>query len=130
MVFYFASNIPKCLRTRICRNMESDLFSMEDELFLFETFLKLSSQDYNDEAEVFFSEEDSDVSLDVPLYDFFMYDNGERGLNVWVRGGWFCNNLSYCISLVIMTLIYIDALNLSSVNISLLILALSFTRSG
>ena len=74
------------MSTRICRNMESDLFSMEDELFLFETFLKLSSQDYNDEAEVFFSEEDSDVSLDVPLYDFFMYDNGERGLNVWVRG--------------------------------------------
>ncbi|CAB3979589.1 Hypothetical predicted protein [Paramuricea clavata] len=54
--------------------MESELFSVEDELFLFETFLKLSSQDYNDEAEVFISEDESDESLDVPLLDFFMYE--------------------------------------------------------
>jgi hypothetical protein len=74
--------------TCLCRNMESELFSVEDELFLFETFLKLSSQDYyNDEAEVFISEDESDESLDVPLLDFFMYEKGKRDFNFWVRGG-------------------------------------------
>ena len=55
--------------------METDLLSVEDELFLFETFLRLSSPDYNEEAEVFFSEDESDVSLDVPLSNFFINDN-------------------------------------------------------
>ena len=55
------------------------MLSIEDELFLFETFLRISSPDYNDEATVFFSEDESDVSLDVPLSDFFMNDYGKRG---------------------------------------------------
>ena len=78
--------------TGINRNMETALLSVEDELFLFETFLRLSSPDYNDEAEVFFSEDESDVSLDVPLSDFFINDNGER-LNFWVRVGTALRNI-------------------------------------
>lgn len=52
--------------------MEPELLSVEDELFLFETFLKLSSQDYHEDTEVFLSEDENDV----PLSDFFMYEKG------------------------------------------------------
>jgi hypothetical protein len=78
--------------------METDVLSIEDELFLFETFLRISSPDYNDEATVFFSEDESDVSLDVPLSDFFMNDYGKRGCNFWVRVGIALRNLLHFLS--------------------------------
>lgn len=65
--------------------MESELImSVDDELFLFETFLKLSSQDYSDDTEAFCSEDDSDACLDVPLSDFFLNDTGEKSYSCCV----------------------------------------------
>ena len=60
-----------------------ELLSVEDELFLFETFLKLSSQSYNAEAEGFFSEDENDV----PLSDYFIYDKGESLFQVLYQAG-------------------------------------------
>ena len=62
--------------------MDRQWLSVEDELFLFETFLKLSSENYNDQAEMVFSEDESDV----PLIDYFVNHNGKWGLNSSVEG--------------------------------------------
>ena len=70
------------LLTRYCRNMDDQWLSVEDELFLFETFLKLSSENYNEQAEMMFSEDENDV----PLIDYFVNYNGKWGLNSWVKG--------------------------------------------
>lgn len=75
------SNAP-CLLTRRCRNMDCQWLSVEDELFLFETFLKLSSENYSEQEEMIFSEDESDV----PLIDYFVNHDGKWGLNSWVEG--------------------------------------------
>ena len=56
--------------------MDFGPLSPEDEQFLYETFMKLTSREFSDRLERTCSEDDSEESIDIPLVDFFDYDEG------------------------------------------------------
>ncbi|XP_046839205.1 uncharacterized protein LOC124433473 [Xenia sp. Carnegie-2017] len=59
--------------------MDFGPLSPEDEQFLYETFMKLTSREFSDRLERTCSEDDSEESIDIPLVDFFDYDEEPEG---------------------------------------------------